>query len=96
MTCLWAGCNRAAPVSPSGTLHAHCAQHEARLTREAFGPVSWTDRALTNTLPPLVVGGVSLDSPSSPPPVPPVSPERVVSGRRSRQSARALPAVQAG
>ena len=36
MTCLWTGCNRAAPVSDNGIRHAHCAQHEARLTREAL------------------------------------------------------------
>jgi hypothetical protein len=67
MTCLWTGCQRAAVAdSPSGTRHAHCQQHEDRLLREAFGPVSWTERAMSNTLPPLVVGGVPADLPQGP------------------------------
>jgi hypothetical protein len=95
MTCLWTGCQRAAVAdSPSGTRHAHCQQHEDQLLREAFGPVSWTQRAMSNTLPPLVVGGVPLDSPSCAEPST-VSPERSTR-LRSRQGAKASEPVLTG
>jgi hypothetical protein len=59
VTCRWTGCSRAPiPTGPAGIAHAHCADHERRLLAEAFGPVAWQDRAITNTLPPLVVGGI--------------------------------------
>lgn len=55
--CGWDGCRREPMATVNGNAHAHCAEHEARLLRELFGPVSWHDRARTNTLPALVIGG---------------------------------------
>ena len=58
MTCRWTGCARAAiPTTEAGVVHAHCFDHERRLTREAWGPVSWHDRARVHELPAMVVGG---------------------------------------
>ena len=62
MTCLTPGCQRAPIPSASGIVHAHCLDHERRLLAEAFGPIAWQDRAATNTLPPLAVGGIPTDS----------------------------------
>lgn len=45
MTCLTPGCSRARIPAEHGIVHAHCAACESRLLREAFGPVSWHDRA---------------------------------------------------
>lgn len=61
-TCLTRDCDRTPiPTTDGGTSHVHCAACETRLLGEAFGPVSWTDRALTNTLPGLVVGGIPIE-----------------------------------
>jgi hypothetical protein len=46
-----------------GIVHAYCPACEARLLREAFGPVSWHDRARHNSLPTSVVGGIRRDAP---------------------------------
>lgn len=65
MKCLTPGCQRERLAAH----HAHCQSCESRLLREAFGPVAWHERAATNTLPPLVVGGVDLPAqPRSAPP----------------------------
>lgn len=82
------------PTSDSGIVHAHCQTCESRLTREAFGPVSWHQRAAVNELPPMVVGGlpVSLDSPSSPS-APLCPPSSAVDGLG--EVPRHLPLVQA-
>jgi hypothetical protein len=58
--CNWEGCRRERlPVSPGGSVHSMCSVHERRVVAEAFGAVSWQDRAITNTLPPMIVGGVA-------------------------------------
>ena len=67
MTCLTPGCHRERVAAH----HAHCEACESRLLREAFGPVSWSERALAHTLPPMVVGGVPIDSPAHPRSAPP-------------------------
>jgi hypothetical protein len=57
-TCITRGCERARVEPTEGIAHAHCSDCERRLLREAFGPVTWFERALTGTLPSLVIGGV--------------------------------------
>jgi hypothetical protein len=71
MTCITKGCARARREPVNGIRFAHCDACLERLLREAFGPVAWTERALTNTLPPMVVGGVPIDPPAQPRSAPP-------------------------
>lgn len=75
MTCLTPGCSRARIPEEHGIVHAHCAACESRLLREAFGPVSWHDRARVSELPPLVVGGTPLTSSGPVPGVEALSPQ---------------------
>ena len=56
-TCLWHGCKREPAPTVNGIAHAHCADHEALLLREAFGPQSWKDRARAGEMPVMAVGG---------------------------------------
>jgi hypothetical protein len=58
MTCITKGCTRERREPVNGVLFAHCDACLLRLTREAFGPAAWQDRALTGTLPTMVSGGV--------------------------------------
>jgi hypothetical protein len=56
--CLTPGCQRSRRAPVRDIQFAHCDACIERLLREAFGPQSWVDRALTGTLPTMVVGGV--------------------------------------
>jgi hypothetical protein len=58
-------CRNEPRVSPMGTVHAFCPRCEARLMRDAFGH-SWVERATSETLPSLCVGGVPVPASGGP------------------------------
>lgn len=86
--CLTPRCDRERiPESAAGIRRAHCLACETRLLREAFGPIGWAERALTNTLPSLVVGGV---------PIEPLDPTLTVAACKCPSGAAAVSSAPSG
>ena len=83
ITCAVPGCDRAPMASSGGWVYTRCWDCISAALTSAFAPISWHERARAHTLPPLVVGGVPIDSH----PDIPVSAERVDFPRSSASRA---------